>query len=78
VTELADAVEQRMAGGGPLVKLLAYGGLRWGEASALRSNNVDVLRRQVHVRESATLVNGKLVWGPPKSHRSRTIVRLHS
>ena len=74
VTELAHAVEQRMRGGAQLVKLLAYGGLRWGEAVALRANNVDVLRRRVHVRESATLVNGKLVWGPPKSHRSRTIV----
>ncbi|MCJ7781226.1 MAG: site-specific integrase [Acidimicrobiia bacterium] len=74
VTELAHAVEQRMRGGAPLVKLLAYGGLRWGEAVALRSNNVDVLRRRVHVRESATLVNGKLIWGTPKSHRSRTIV----
>jgi integrase len=74
VTELAEAVEQRMRGGAQLVKLLAYGGLRWGEAVALRANNVDVLRRRVHVRESATLVNGKLVWGAPKSHRSRTIV----
>ena len=74
VTELADAVEQRISGGAQLVKLLSYGGLRGGEAVALRANNVDVLRRQVHVRESATLVNGKLVWGSPKSHRSRTIV----
>lgn len=74
VTDLADAVDQRMGGGAQLVKLLAYGGLRWGEAVALRANNVDVLRRQVHVRESATLVNGTLVWGSPKSHRSRTIV----
>jgi integrase len=74
VTELADAVEQRMRGGAQLIKLLSYGGLRWGEAVALRSSNVDVLRRQLHVRESTTLVNGKLIWGPPKSHRSRTIV----
>ncbi len=49
VTELADAVEQRISGGAQLVKLLSYGGLRWGEAVALRANNVDVLRRQVHV-----------------------------
>ena len=74
VTELAEAVEQRMRSGGVLVKLLAYGGLRWGEAVALRADNVDVLLRRVHVRESATLVNGKLVWGAPKSHRSRTVV----
>jgi len=74
VTELADAVEQRMCGGAQLVKLLAYAGLRWGEAVALKSDNVDVLRHRVYVRESATLVNGKLIWGTPKSHRSRTIV----
>ena len=74
VSELADAVEERMRSGGLLVKLLAYSGLRWGEAIALRADNVDVLRRRVHVRESATLVNGKLVWGAPKSHRSRTVV----
>ena len=74
VTELAEVIEQRMRGGGLLVKLLAYGGLRWGEAVALRADNVDVLRRRVHVKESATLVNGKLVWGTPKSHRSRTVV----
>ena len=74
VTELAKAVEQRMRSGGVLVKLLAYGGLRWGEAVALSADNVDVLRRRIHVRESATLVNGKLVWGAPKSHRARTVV----
>ena len=74
VTELAEAVERRLRGGGLLIKLLAYGGLRWGEAVALTADNVDVLRRRVHVRESATLVNGKLVWGTPKSHRSRTVV----
>lgn len=39
-------------------------GLRWGEAVALRPENVDVLRRRVHVRESATLVNGELVRAP--------------
>lgn len=74
VTELASAVEQRMDGGGALVKVLAYAGLRWGEAVALRGAHVDILRRRVHVRESATLVNGQLVWGTPKSHRARTIV----
>jgi site-specific recombinase XerC len=36
VTELANAVEQRMEGGGVLMKVLAYAGLRWGQAVALR------------------------------------------
>jgi integrase len=74
VTDLADAVGRRMDGGDVLVKVLAYAGLRWGEAVALSGSQVDVLRRRVRVRESATLVNGELVWGPPKSHRDRTIV----
>ena len=74
VTELAGACERRMAGSGVLVKLLSYAGLRWGEAVALRAENVDAMRRLVHVRESATLVNGELVWGTPKSHRARTVV----
>lgn len=74
VTDLAGACERRMAGSGVLVKLLSYAGLRWGEAVALRAENVDPLRRLVHVRESATLVNGELVWGAPKSHRARTVV----
>ena len=74
VTELADAVGQRMDGGDVLVKVLSYAGLRWGEAVALRGPRIDVLRRRIRVRESATLVSGELVWGPPKSHRDRTVV----
>jgi len=74
VTELASACESRLSGAGALVKVLAYAGLRWGDAVALRGGSVDVLRRQIHVRESATMVNGELVWGPPKSHRARTVV----
>lgn len=74
VTELAGAVGQRMDGGDVLVKVLAYAGLRWGEAVALRGRQVDVLRRHVRIRESATLVNGQLIWGPPKTHRDRTVV----
>jgi integrase len=74
VTELADAVGRRMDGGDVLVKVLGYAGLRWGEAVALRGLQVDVLHRRLRVRESATLVNGELVWGPPKSHRERTVV----
>lgn len=74
VTDLAEACERRMSGAGVLVKVLAYAGLRWGEAVALRGDRIDVLRRRVHVLESATLVNGELVWGTPKSHRARTVV----
>ncbi|MEU8329370.1 hypothetical protein [Micromonospora sp. NPDC048839] len=34
---------------GLLVRFLAYTGLRWGEASALRVSRLDLLRRRVTV-----------------------------
>ena len=74
VSVLAEAAEARQAGSGLLIRFLAYSGLRWGEAVALKRSSLDLLRRRVHVRESATEVNGRLVIGPPKSHRSRTVV----
>ena len=57
----------------PLVRLLAYPGLRWGEAAALRVKRVDLARRRLVVAESVTEVNGRLVWGAPKTHARRTV-----
>jgi integrase len=57
----------------PLVLLLAYTGLRWGEATGLRVRDVDTLKRRLTVRENAVRVNGKIVVGTPKSHASRTV-----
>jgi integrase len=74
VAVLADAAEDRQAGAGVLVRFLAYSGLRWGEAVALRVESLELLRRRVHVRESATEVGGRVVVGSPKSHRARTVV----
>ena len=74
VATLATACEGRQDGAGMLVRTLSYAGLRWGEAVALRPRAVAVLRRRIEVRESATEVAGKLVWGKPKSHRSRVVI----
>lgn len=57
----------------PVVLLLAYTGLRWGEMAALRVRSVDMLRRRVHVVESVTPVDGVLVWGEPKDHELRWV-----
>ncbi|MDP8927029.1 MAG: site-specific integrase [Actinomycetota bacterium] len=56
-----------------LVLVLAYSGLRWGEAIALRRGRCDLLRRRLHVLESATEVGGDLLWGSPKTHRVRSV-----
>jgi integrase len=56
-----------------LVRLLAYTGLRWGEAAALRVKRVDLLRRRVEVAESVTEVVGKATSGTPKGHQRRWV-----
>jgi integrase len=73
VQRLSEAAEGHEKGAGVLVSFLAVTGLRWGEAVALRRSSVDLMRRRVHVSESATEINGRLVLGVPKTHRSREV-----
>jgi integrase len=56
-----------------LILTLAFCGLRWGEAAALRVKRVDLLRRRLTVAEGVTEVRGRLVWGTPKSHAARSV-----
>lgn len=58
---------------GLLVLFLAYTGLRWGEAIALRVGSLDLLRRRAQVSENAVRVGRELVVGTPKSHTSRSV-----
>jgi integrase len=51
----------------PLVLTAAYVGLRWGELAGLKLNRVDLLRRTIRVEEQLLEVNGKLIFGPPKT-----------
>lgn len=74
VSTLAAACETRQEGAGGLVTFLAWSGLRWGEAVALRADSVDVPGRRVRVRRSMTEVGGRLVEGEPKTHEHRTVI----
>jgi integrase len=56
-----------------LVWFLAYTGLRFGEAVALRVKRLDLLRGRCEVVESATEVGSALVWGPTKTDERRTV-----
>lgn len=56
-----------------LILLLAYTGLRWGEATALRVCDIDFDRRRVDVRRAFSDVGGRVILGTPKSHQSRTV-----
>lgn len=56
-----------------LVYTLAYTGIRWGEASALRVKHLNMLRRRLQVDENAVKVGMDVVVGTPKSHRVRSV-----
>jgi integrase len=56
-----------------LVLLLAYTGLRWGEAIGLRIRDLDMLRRRVTVAENAVQVGSEIFVGTPKGHKQRTV-----
>lgn len=56
-----------------LVRVLGVGGLRFGEAVALRRSSVDLMRRRLLIEESLAEVGGRFVFGPPKSHAVRAV-----
>ena len=70
VNTLAAAIEDRYQA---LIYTAAYGGLRAGELGALRVHNLQLLARTLEVQESLAEVGGRLVIGPTKTGRPRTI-----
>jgi integrase len=51
-------------------------GLRRGEALALTTDDVDLDAGDIHVRRNAVLVGGEVVFGEPKTRRSRRRVKI--
>jgi integrase len=70
---LADAIRP---GYRALVLVGAYGGLRIGELAGLRRSRVDLVRGTVDVAEILVELEGKLLFGPPKTRASRRKVGL--
>ena len=64
-----------LASGGhrALVLVLAYTGLRWGEAIGLRVKDVDVERRRISVSVNAVEVGREIQVGTPKTHKRRAV-----
>ncbi|MGO9043299.1 MAG: tyrosine-type recombinase/integrase [Mycobacterium sp.] len=56
-----------------LVLLLAYTGLRWGEAIGLHVRDLDMLRRQATISENAVQSGKQIYVGTPKAHKQRTV-----
>jgi integrase len=56
-----------------LIYVLAYGGLRWGEACALRRRRCDPLRSRVEVVESLAEISGHFEFGETKTYQRRWV-----
>lgn len=67
------ALAEKCGGYEPMVYVMGYCGLRWGEVSALRVRDLDLLARRIHVRRSVSDIAGTLVFGTPKSHATRAV-----
>jgi integrase len=59
-----------------LVLTLAYTGLRWGEATALRVRSVNPLRRRFVVEENAVMIGYEIHVGTPKTHKKHSVPTL--
>jgi integrase len=70
VSALTDELSR---GDAVFVAFLAYTGLRFGEAAALRVSSFDMLRRRVNITEAVAEDRGKLVTSTPKDHERRTV-----
>jgi len=56
-----------------LVYVLAYTGIRFGEAIGLRVAVLDTLRRRMLIQENAVIMGSQIHVGTPKSHENRSV-----
>jgi integrase len=56
-----------------MVLVLAYCGLRWGEAIALTRGDVDFERARIAIRAAVTRTGRKYALGPTKTHETRSV-----
>lgn len=69
VAQLADGCGED----GVVVLTLAYTGIRWGELAGIRVGRVAPGARRIHIAEAMSEVNGRAIFGPPKTHADRWV-----
>jgi integrase len=69
VHRLADESAQHRT----LVLVLAYTGIRWGEAIGLRVRDIEFLRRRLSVSENAVQLSVNHAVGPTKGRKARSV-----
>jgi integrase len=70
---LAERIDPRYRA---LVLLAVFGGMRFGELTALRRMHIIPERNQVAVRETLVEINGAVSFGPPKTKTSVRLVTI--
>lgn len=55
------------------IRVLAYTGLRWGEATALQVRHLDLMRRRFQVKRTAIDHGREVGYGTPKTHQERSV-----
>ncbi|MEE2035237.1 tyrosine-type recombinase/integrase [Rhodococcus chondri] len=70
--EQVDLLAEAAGNNSVLVYVLAYCGLRFGEAAALTIADVN-LERRLRIHRSATVVNSKIVVSSPKANQARDV-----
>lgn len=68
-----DALAEASGEHSTLIYLLAYTGLRWGEATALKVKSLDLLKKRLTVSENAVDVAGTIHLGTTKSNETRSV-----
>lgn len=71
--EQVDLLAKAAGSHSVLVYVLAYCGLRFGEAAALTVGDVNLERRRLRIHRSATVVNSKIVVSSPKANQARDV-----
>ena len=71
--EQVEALAEAAGESSLLVYVLAYTGIRWGEAAALRRGRCDLLRHRLHIKESLAEISGRKIFGPTKTYQERQV-----
>jgi integrase len=68
-----DALAEACGADGPVVRFLAYTGLRFSEMAALTVGAVDLTRRRLDIDRTVSEADGRLVWKAPKDYERRSV-----
>jgi integrase len=68
-----EPLEEACPGYELFVRVLAYTGMRWGEATAVRVRRVDLMKRRIEVVHTAIELDGQMTYGTPKTHQRRSV-----